>query len=514
MKRWTPIRMIVFLAFMSICTFANSNFNKRVNLSGENIGVLTPVERSNQGPIRQFEGNPHYFFFRGKPITLMTVGEHYSSLVNRNFPYEVYFDKLQQYGLNQTRIFSGSYVGPADKGSPLVFNGNRSFIAPWKWSKEQGGHYGLKFDLNKWNPEYFKRLRDVLTSASKRDIVVEMVLFCSYYEDSDWKATPFNPENNIQGVGQLEHAHKSLTLANEKLVDYQKKLVRKIISECRDFDNVYFEIANEPYWSHRGGVTPEERGAWHNVMINEALKAESHLPSNRRHMIAVNDAHASVHIADVSIINFHYITSGGFIGGIGGLKKFYHSGKALMLDETEFLKTHRVPRYNANDARVEAWEFMIGGGSGYGNLALTSYGVKNPTADTPHADSLRVEIGNLKKLIEGLNLSQTHRDTTVLAGGIPSHIQSASLSSENKKYILYFHTGQQIKKPAYTTFPGKFTVSPQLKLPSGKYTAKWINPYDLTTIKTVEIIVGKESIVLNSPEFAIDIFIEVERIAN
>jgi hypothetical protein len=497
----------IFLFFFMLSVIASQSIDAKYLSEGNE-----PVWLSRKSePIKLYPLNSHYFLFRGKPVTLMTVGEHYSSLVNRNFDYETYFTELQKYGLNQTRIFSGSYVGPSDKGSPLQLEGKHVFIAPWNFSKEKGGPYGNKFDLDKWNTEYFKRLKDVLTSAGKHGVVVEMVLFCSYYEDRDWDASPFNPGNNIQGVGKLDHAHKALTLTNSELTGYQKRLVNKIMKECSDFDNVYFEIANEPYWSHRGGVTPEERGAWHNVMIAEALKAENRLPVNKRHMIAVNDAHQSVDIKGVSVINFHYVATGGFVGGINGVKQFYHSGKALMVDETEFVGTRRVPQYNAADARVEAWEFMVGGGGGYGNLALTSYNVKNPAGKSAHADSLKQEISNLKKFIEGLNLAETFRDTTLLAGGIPDNIHFSSLTSEKQKYVLYFHTGTLIKQPAYTTFPGHFTLAPLLKLPSGKYTASWINPYDLHVLKSEEIDSEKEISQLSSPEFAIDIVLVITK---
>jgi hypothetical protein len=507
------LTVIFVLTFYVYKLWAMPDSGKEKVCKAESFKSIPSVERINMEPIKRYPLNPHYFLYGEKPLTLMTVGEHYSSLVNRNFDYEAYYDVLQSYGLNQTRVFSGSYTGPSDKGSPLILEGKRSFIAPWAWSNEQGGHFGYKFDLSKWNPEYFKRLKDMLTSAGKHGVIVEMVLFCSYYEERDWKASPLNPENNVQGVGALRHEHRALTLANPELVDYQKKLVRKIVKECRDFDNVYFEIANEPYWSHRDNpnVTPEERGAWHNVMINEVVQAEKNLPSQMRHMIAVNDAHESIDIKDVSVINFHYIATGGFIGAIKGAEKFYSSGKALVFDETEFKGTRRAARYNADDARVEAWEFMTGGGSGYSNLGLTSYRMDNPTGNSPHADSLRLEISNLKRFIEGLDLSRTFRDTTVLVGGITENVHHSELTELGNKYILYFHQSIVKKESAYTTVSGSYCVNPQVKLPVGKYVAEWINPYDLKVLKSAEIISDGETVLLNSPVYAIDIALVIHK---
>jgi len=43
---------------------------------------------------------------------------------------------------------------------------------------------GNKFDLTKWDPAYFERLRDFVGEADKRGIVVEMVLL-SVLQGSD-----------------------------------------------------------------------------------------------------------------------------------------------------------------------------------------------------------------------------------------------------------------------------------------------------------------------------------------
>ena len=63
---------------------------------------------------------------------------------------------------------------------------------------------GFKFDLSKWNETYFTRLRDFVSSAEKRNIIVELALFCPFYEDIQWKISPMNATNNINGVGHVK----------------------------------------------------------------------------------------------------------------------------------------------------------------------------------------------------------------------------------------------------------------------------------------------------------------------
>jgi hypothetical protein len=76
-----------------------------------------------------------------------------------------------------------------------------------------------------------------VAEAGKRGIVVEVVLFSSYY-GSGWPYSPMNAANNVNGVGAVPK-EKANTLDNGNLLAEQEKVVRKIVGELRDCDNVY-----------------------------------------------------------------------------------------------------------------------------------------------------------------------------------------------------------------------------------------------------------------------------------
>ena len=139
-------------------------------------------------PITLHPENPHYFLWRDKPTILITSGEHYGAVLNRDFDYKRYLATLQADGLNLTRTFSGAYCEPVG-----AFNIERNTLAPaqsdllcpWARSDQPGyANGGNKFDLTKWDPQYFQRLTDFVAEAGRRGIVVEMVLFCPFYEDA------------------------------------------------------------------------------------------------------------------------------------------------------------------------------------------------------------------------------------------------------------------------------------------------------------------------------------------
>src|SRR6185369_13679920 len=132
-----------------------------------------------------------YFLFEVKPTVLITSGEHYGAVLNKDFDYKRYLDTLHADRLNLTRVFSGSYrevAGNFKIASNTLAPADGKFLAPWAQS-------GGKFDLTKWDDAYFARLKDFLAYAGRSGVVVELVLFCPLYEDSMWNVSPMNVRN-------------------------------------------------------------------------------------------------------------------------------------------------------------------------------------------------------------------------------------------------------------------------------------------------------------------------------
>jgi hypothetical protein len=135
------------------------------------------------------------------------------------------------------------------------------FVCPWARSETSGASEGgNKFDLTKWDPAYFERLKDFITEAGKRGVIVELVFFCTMYDDSVWNASPMNARNNVNGIGKVGK-HEVYNGKDEPLLKVQKAFVRKLVAELNSFDNLYYEICNEPY--ERGGLTTEWNDGCH-----------------------------------------------------------------------------------------------------------------------------------------------------------------------------------------------------------------------------------------------------------
>src|SRR5205814_10498923 len=126
-----------------------------------------------EAPISLHPENPHYLLFRGKPTILISSTEHYGAVLNGDFDYIPYLNELQNKKLNLTRTFSGVY-----RELPGTFNitdntlapkKREQFVCPWARSDTPGAKDGgNKFDLTKFNPAYFERLKKFVGEAGKR----------------------------------------------------------------------------------------------------------------------------------------------------------------------------------------------------------------------------------------------------------------------------------------------------------------------------------------------------------
>jgi hypothetical protein len=413
---------------------------------------LLAADAITRPPLALHPDNPHYLLFRGRPTVLVTSTEHYGAVLNLGFDYVPYLDELKACGLNLTRTFSGVYCEDQKsfniKGNPLApAAGN--LICPWARSATPGyANGGNKFDLAKWDDAYFARLKDFIAQAGKRGIVVELVLFCPFYEDSMWKLSPMNAQNNAGGIGKVPRT-EVYTLKHPDLVALHETLTRKVVSELRDFDNLYYEVCNEPYF---GGVT----GQWQDRIIAAIVAAEATFP--HKHLIARNIANGAQKIEKpnpaVSIFNFHYATPPATVAQNYDLKK------VLADDETGF-KGKADFTY-----RAEGWDFLIAGGAIYDNLDYSFTpghpdGTALPDAPGGGGRKLREQLNILKSFIESLDFVRMAPDNAVIRGDLPAKVTARALVEKGKQYAVYVR--------------GDGLTKLTLELPAEMYKGEWIN---------------------------------------
>lgn len=442
--------------------------------------------------------NPHYFLFRGKPAILTGSTEHYGAVMNLDFDYITYLNEVAASGLNLTRTFSGAYVEPPGafgiRMNTLAPAPGR-YICPWSRSNEPGySNGGNKFDLSEWDEVYFSRLKDFIGEAGKRNIVVELDLFSNYYDTVQWKLSPLNAINNINRIGNTKDQKEVLSLKNSDMLDIQENMVRKIIRELKDCDNLYYEVCNEPYF----GDTLALR-QWEDHMTGVVAEAEKDYRAG--HLISNNVANSYKLVSsprkNVSIYNFHYAKPPVTVG------MNYHLKCVIGDNETGF------DGIADSSYRAEAWAFILAGGGLFNNLDYSftvghedgTYVIR-PGQPGGGGETLR---GQFKILADFINSFDFISMAPVNNGRIRLPNQPgttfSALSKDDRLFAVYLHRKDSMKASS----------SIEIDLPSGAYNLTWTDTKDAGKISNT---VSNESggwMKIISPAYIEDIALRVER---
>jgi hypothetical protein len=261
-------------------------------------------------------------------------------------------------------------------------------------------------------------------------------------------------------------------------------MVQRVVEALKDFDNVYYEICNEPYF---GGVTEE----WQGHIAQTIVKAESGF--KKRHLIAQNIANKSQKIENpnpnVSIFNFHYAKPPIAVA------ENYQLNRVIADDETGFAGEDRVKPY-----RLEAWDFIVAGGAAYSNLdySFTVANVQgNAKINAPGGGGpeLRKQLQILKEFIQGFDFIRMKPDDTVVQGKPPKGVTARVLCEPGKAYAVYVN-GNDLAELA-------------LELPAGEYKAEWVNTKTGQVEKTESFKHDGGSYALQPPRYVDDIALRV-----
>jgi hypothetical protein len=440
--------------------------------------------------------NPHYFIFRGKPTVLVTSAEHYGAVLNGAFDYTRYLDELSAHRLNHTRTFSGVYhelPGAFGLSGNTLAPRAADYLSPWARSRVPGAQDGLnKFDLNTWNEPYFSRLLDFMDQASQRGIVVEFNLFCPFYsfvEDGGlWRICPLNIRNNINGVGDAP-INETHTLRHPDLLERQLAFVRRVVPALNGFDNLYYEVCNEPW-------VDNVEMAWQERIAAEIWQTESALPN--RHLVSLNISNVFGWVENphpaISILNFHYASPPETV------RMNYHLDKPIGNNETGFTLDNADATY-----RRQAWEFMLAGGALFNNLDNSfAVGHEDGSYAYPVSEAcgcsraLRAQYGVLKEFMESLDFISMKPDLSFIRSFESSNMAVHALAALGKEYAFYAH--------------GNAWCRPILRLPAATWRIEWLRPEDGVVLQASTLEHAGGDVLLPSPRFEVEIAFRARRI--
>ena len=440
--------------------------------TAENGGQESATQASpGSTPIAIHPENPKYFIFRGKPRVLIAATEHYGSVVNRRFDFTRYLAEAADKKQNLTRTFLlfRELQSARNPYSPVKPE-STDFVTPYPRSGPGRAMDGeLKYDLDKWNGEYFERLHRFLSMASDLGIVAELTILSNTYSNEVWALNPLRDKNNLQGIGKVEWPEYT-SLRDPLLVERQIAHVRKIIQETSGYDNVYYEICNEPGGAFPNHVTPAEVDAWQEK-IATAIRDELR-KLNRRHLVVGQNAFSyaprfyqgfdeSFSGSMLDAVNIQPLPNLGFHGRTYQLGNFM--SKELQLAEFRdfFLATYgeRKPTISDedNDAsmyrdvtgwtihRKRAWmAVMCGGHYDYIDFSIQS-GLEAGTEESRR--NIRTWMKNLTVFIHSFDFIHA-KPAPGWISTQPAPLVTAALAKPGEDYIAYLADGRELTDPA------------------------------------------------------------------
>jgi hypothetical protein len=482
-------------------------------------------------PIRLHPENAKYFLFRGKPLVLVTASEHYGSVINRAFDFEKYLDDAADKKMTLTRTFLlfREQQGSRNPSSPCKPE-SPDFVAPFPRTGPGKAMDGEPiYDLDQWNPEYFERLHRFLRKASEKGIVVELTLLSNTYGDSVWALNPLRAKNNKQGVGQGAWQDYN-SLKERELVNRQLAYARKIIQETARYDNVYYEICNEPGGGFEGHATPEDVNAWQAEVARVIREEMQRL--GQPHLVFGQEAFSytpkfgatldlSFRASWLDAVNVHPLPStvlGGRTYEMGNFmskeltlsdyaaftRAAWALAKPLVHDEDNTASLYRDPT-GWTIHRKRAWTSVLNGGHyDYIDFSIT---VGSEAGTLQSRAAIRSWMKNLSQFIHTFDFVHA-RPAPDWLKGMPGYVLASALAVDGKDYIGYLADAREVTEPgAGEPISGRVSFD----LPQGRFVVSLYSPVTGESSPAISVIGGKTAS-LDLLPFRHDVVVRVQRI--
>jgi len=490
------------------------------------LGMTALNMASAQEAVKISPDNPKYLLFKGKPLALISASEHYGSVINRPFDYEKYLDDAAAHKITMTRTFllyreMQSARNPSSPCKPE----SPDYISPFVRKGPGKAMDGEPiYDLDEWNPEYFDRLHKFLDAASKRGIVVELTVFSNSYSPETWALNPLRAENNLQHVGAIDW-EEYITLKDKELVRRQTAYARKIIEETSKYDNVYYEICNEPGGGIAGHATPADVDAWQEEMARVMREEMKRL--KRPHLLSGQQAFtygaknafpmdATFAGKTFDIVNEHPLPNTLFDGRVFEMGNFmskelmledvgsfcraaYSRPKPTVMDEDNTASLYRdITGWTIH--RKRAWTSLLNGCHyDYIDFSIT---VGSEAGTTASQAGIRIWMQHLSEFMASYDFIHAKPDTGWITIS-SEHLLASGLSNSGHDYIAYLADLRELSD-SHAGEPIMGRVS--LELPPGEYDVSLYSPSSGEYSPAIRV-TGGAQYAMKLPEFKQDIVI-------
>lgn len=436
------------------------------------LAMLVGCNSKADNMLRVSDINPRYFTDGSGKAVYLTGSHTWDNLVEmtidpeqNTFDYNTYLKSLKFYHHNFFRLWAWDLLTLNTQGN-MEKNSRLLFVFPQPWLRTGPGKAldgKPKFDLTKFNIEYFNRLKIRVEAAQNQDIYVSVMLFEGWglqFSPGSFINHPFHPANNInQSVPESLNDSLKLEiyeLKHEKVTRLQEEYVRKVIETVGGFDNVLYEISNE---NHPASTD------WQYHMIHFIKEVE--LETGKPHPVGMT---------------FQY--KGG-------------NNETLFNSPADWISPNREGGYRDNPPESTGAKVIIADTDHLGGIWGNRQWVwksflrgMNPIFMDPYkgkvfekgagsewAEEVRIALGHTRRFAEKIDLINT-----IPAGNLASSCYC--LANKGKEYLVYIHEGKETQIDLSST--------------DGKFSVEWFNPLN-GTIEKGEDVNGNQKVELGSP---------------
>jgi len=393
------------------------------------------VAPSVESPLVVHPDNPRYLMVKGDPArrAVFLSGSHtwaeFQTYKNEEFDYIDWLDKLVAWNHN----FMRGWMWEDDYYSPIPY-----------------AKSGDKYDLTKYNPVYFDRLKRRIREADKRGIYMSVMLFEGWSvlgpdrgrRPVPWPRHPYHVNNNINGIdGDPDgngNGYEVHTLKIPKVTRLQEAYVKHFIDELNGFDNIIWEIGNE---------CNAESAAWQYHMIDFIKSCEATKP--KQHLVWINLGKKEVFAPQCHAD----------IVSPGGDQTYLHNppraaGNKVVIADSDHLSPLRV-------THVQFWKWFTRG------MHPILMDCKYQGLSWWTGRSFQPEHVKWGQMRDAMGVIRGYADRMNLVTMVPQDEMTDSPSST--RYCLY-EPGREYL--VYQPRHGEFRV----RLPAGRYGLEWFNP--------------------------------------
>jgi hypothetical protein len=332
-----------------------------------------------------------------------------------------------------------------------------------------------------------------------------------------WPLMAMYHGNNIQNIGQYEKDDCGLFTTtnkrNQDVIKYQKAYIKKIVTELNEFDNLIFDICDEPtLFSLPDGrivFNPDSIvEPWINSMKDAFLQAEESLP--KKHLLGQTVQSSSPDLSSESWCNWLPTE---YVGAAEkAINLNYRSNKPIINVETNYfgISLTKSP-YTAEAVRLEGWWFMLGGGAGIINLNGEFFRGKESGSfitQTQIVPQKRI----LMEFMNSLDLAGLSRFTGFSIS--PAGVLSNGIGESGKQYAIYLFHAKSDNEWGCSFVPEKGIFNDTLTIhtiPASSYLIEWIDPTSGVLKSSESMIWAGGDLKLVTPTYSLDIVLRLTR---